>query len=204
MYKAEKRERQIISVKDAIRLPNLILDIRDKTMVLVLFKTGIRRKELLELNVDNIDFEAQSIILTPTPKRTNRTVFFDQETKIQLKRWLRVRENWSLDGNTKALFISRRGLRLSGQYLQNRIYKYATHAGLHDPNSKKPENRFSPHCCRHWNNTHLLRAGMKCEYVKWLRGDVPRESIDIYYHIDPEEVKQSYLNHMPIFGIWIC
>ena len=173
--------------------------------MLLLFKTGIRRKELVELDVEDINFQDQSIMVKPTPKRTNRTVFFDRETEIQLKRWLKARDSYGWNNTkktkTKALFINRRGFRLTGVYLQKKIAEYASHLGLHDPSSDKPEERFTPHCCRHWNNTHLLRAGMKREHVKWLRGDVPRESIDIYYHIDPEEVKQSYLNNMPIFGI---
>jgi integrase/recombinase XerD len=93
-YKRERNERRIISVKDAIRLVNSIIDTRDRTMVLLLFKTGIRRKELIELDVDDINFENMSITLKPTPKRSNRVVFFDTETANQLKKWLRARESW--------------------------------------------------------------------------------------------------------------
>lgn len=52
-----------------------------------------------------------------------------------------------------------------------------------------------------WNAIHLLRAGMSREFVKWLQGDVMREAIDIYNHIDAEDVRKSYLAHVPQLGV---
>jgi len=59
------------------------------------------------------------------------------------------------------------------------------------------EDRFTPHCCRHWFVTTLLKAGMSREHVKWLRGDAMQEAIDIYHHIDIQDVRESYLAHVP-------
>jgi integrase/recombinase XerD len=73
--------------------------------------------------------------------------------------------------------------------------------GLHDLTSDRLEAKFTPHCCRHWHATHLLQAGMRREYVQWLRGDKIKEAIDIYYHINPEDVRKSYLAHIPQLGI---
>ena len=53
------------------------------------------------------------------------------------------------------------------------------------------EERFGPHCCRHWFTTHLHRAGMPREFIQELRGDVRREAIDIYDHIGREELKKT-------------
>jgi hypothetical protein len=39
------------------------------------------------------------------------------------------------------------------------------------------------------------------EYVKWLRGDTIQEAVDIYYHIDPEDVRKSYMAHIPQQGV---
>ena len=137
--------------------------------MLLLLKTGIRRKELVELDLDDINFEDQSIQLKPTPKRTNRTVFFDYETLNQLKRWLRARDNWNHQGSN-ALFVSRKGARLRGQYLQRKIAEYARIVGLHNPNSKKLEDRFTPHAYRHFFTTVLRRAGMPREFNSRVKG----------------------------------
>jgi len=63
------------------------------------------------------------------------------------------------------------------------------------------EDRFMTHCFRHWFTTHLLRAGMPREYVKELRGDARNEAIDIYHHIDREDLRKSYLACIPELGI---
>jgi integrase/recombinase XerD len=77
--------RKLISIKEMTMLINSTLDIRDKAVITLLAKTGIRRNELITLDIDDIDWVEQSIRLKPTAKRTNRTVFFDDETAFILK-----------------------------------------------------------------------------------------------------------------------
>jgi len=181
------------------RLINSIMDPRDKTIAVLLAKTGIRRGELLIINVDDIDWEDYSINLKPTPKRSNRTVFFDNECTIVLRRWLRVRKK--LKPKSKALFISYNTLgRLSRNGTYNAIVKYARRLGFHNPDSPRLEDHFSPHCFRHWFTTWLLRNGMPREYVKELRRNKRLEAIDIYHHIDKEELRRAYLAYMPKLG----
>lgn len=79
--------------------------------------------------------------------------------------------------------------------------KVAKQVGLHDPNSDRMEDHFSPHSCRHWFTTHLQRAGMPREFIQELRGDARKEAIDIYDHIDRKELRESYLAHIPQMGI---
>ena len=73
--------------------------------------------------------------------------------------------------------------------------------GIHNPKSSKLEDRFSAHCCRHWFTTHLRHAGMPREFIQELRGDIRREAIDIYDHIDREELRRSYLSQILKLGI---
>lgn len=70
------------------RLVNSILDPRDKAMAVVLAKTGIRRGELLKIDVGDVNWQDYSITLKSIPKRSNRVVFFDDECALVLKRWL--------------------------------------------------------------------------------------------------------------------
>jgi integrase/recombinase XerD len=77
------------------------------------------------------------------------------------------------------------------------IEKAALQCGLHDAKSDRMEDHFSAHCCRHWFTTHLRRAVMPREFIQELRSDVRREAIDIYDHIDKEELRKSYLAHVP-------
>ncbi len=192
--------RKLISVDEMARLINSTMDVRDKAIITLLAKTGIRRKELITLDVEDIDWVDQSIRLKPTPKRNNRTIFFDDETAIILHRWVRARESRNEKGS-KALFINNLGTRLNRNGVYLAVTKPAEKLGLHNPNSDRIEDHFSPHCCRHWFTTHLRRAGMSREFIQELRGDVRKEAIDIYDHIDKKELRESYLAHIPQLGI---
>ena len=196
----EGQMRKLISVEEMAKLINSTLDVRDKAIITLLAKTGIRRKELITLDVDDINWVEQSMRLKPTPKRTNRTVFFDDETAIILHRWVRARESRNKKGS-KALFINNMGTRLNRNGVYLAVTKPAEKIGLHNPHSDRMEDHFSPHCCRHWFTTHLRRAGMPREFIQELRGDVRKEAIDIYDHIDKKELRESYLAHVPQLGI---
>jgi len=202
MYKndSEQAKRQLLSIEDTSRLVNFIMDPRDKAISVLLAKTGIRRGEMLKLDVDDIDWNNYSIVLKPTPKRSNRTVFFDDECSIVLRRWLKVREK--LNPTTKALFISYQTFeRLSRNGASNAVVKYAQKLGFHNSGSNNLKDHFGPHCFRHWFTTYLIRNGMPREYVKELRGDTRKEAIDIYHHIDKEELRKAYLACIPKLGI---
>ena len=194
------QERQLISVEAMGRLINSEMDIRNKAIIALLAKTGIRRGELISLDVDDVDLVEMRIKLKPTAKRSNRIVFFDAETAFILRRWLKVREGRNKKG-IPALFLNVMGDRLDRGGVLLLVAEAARRVGLHNPDSERMEDRFSPHCCRHWFTTHLRRAGMRREFIQELRGDSRREAIDIYDHIDLKELKEAYLAAIPQLGI---
>ena len=196
----DSQERKLISVEDMSKLVNSALDPRDKAIMVLLAKTGVRRGELVKMDVDDVNWVNYSVTLKPTPKRSNRRVFFDDEAALLLRRWLRMRDK--LGPQTDALFVNyndRGRLKRSGVY--NAVLKYAERLGLHDTSSTMLEDHFGPHCFRHWFTTYLLRNGMRREYVKELRGDRRGEAIDIYHHIDREELRKAYLAYVPKLGV---
>jgi len=199
-YKEDSEERKLISVEDMARLLNSTLDIRDKAVIALLAKTGIRRNELVTLDVPDVDLIEMRIRLKPTHKRTNRTVFFDDECSFILRRWLTIREGLNKKGST-ALFLNHEGERLNRTGVYNTVVEAAERVGLHDPTSERLEDHFGPHCCRHWFCTHLFRAGMRREYIKELRGDSRKEAFDLYNHIDLKELKEAYLACIPQLGV---
>jgi len=189
--------RQLISVEDASRLVASILNARDRAIILLLFKTGMRLNELTALDLDSLSLSKMEVVLKPTAKRTNRLLFFDYEAADALGAWLRARANIP---HGDALFPSREAERISGLTVDRMVAQRAAAIGLHKPGGRE-EERFTPHCCRHWFTTHLLRAGMRREYVQWLRGDRITEAIDIYFRIDPEDVRDAYMACAPQLGV---
>jgi integrase/recombinase XerD len=192
--------RKLISVEEMANLINCTLDLRDRAVIILLAKTGIRRHELVDLDVSDVDLIDLKIRLKPTAKRTNRTVFFDDECALILRRWLNIRESMNKK-NSSALFLNAEGDRLNRSGVYNLVTNAARCAGLHNPASDRLEDHFTPHCCRHWYCTHLFRAGMRREFIKELRGDSRRDAFDLYNHIDLKELKEAYLAAMPQLGI---
>lgn len=196
----EGQMRKLISTEEMKMLINSTVDIRDKAIITLLAKTGIRRNELITLDIEDIDWIDHSIKLKPTAKRSNRVIFFDDETAFILRRWLRARNSRD-KVNSKALFINSYGGRLNRNGIYLAITKAAERVGLHDPDSARMEDHFTPHCCRHWFTTYLRRSGMPREFIQELRGDARKEAIDIYDHIDRKELRESYLAHIPQMGV---
>jgi len=182
--------RRLLNIEEMSRLVNSILDPRDKAVIVLLAKTGIRRNELIRLDIDDIDWENYRIVLKKTPKRSNRVVFFDDEAAVVLRRWLRVREN--LKPKTKALFINYASKkRIDRNTVYNIVVKHSSRLGL----------KISPHDLRHWFTTWLRREKMPREFIKELRGDRRKEAVDIYDHIDEQELREAYLACIPKLGV---
>jgi len=66
-YKDEIQQRQIISVEDAAKMVRATIDTRDRAILLLFLKTGIRRNELITLDLENLDLQGMSLTLKPTP-----------------------------------------------------------------------------------------------------------------------------------------
>ena len=194
--------RKLVSIQEMSSFINSILDIRDKAIALLFAKTGIRRRELVTLDLDDVNWEDMSITLKPTHKRSNRVVFFDYECALVLQQWL-TKRSLVADPENKALFVSYidKKARLNRNGIGYMFVRWAELAGLHDAQSKKVEDHFTPQCCRHFFTTMLRRAGMPREFIMELRGDKRKDAMDIYDHIDKEELRKSYLAHIPQFGI---
>lgn len=192
-------KRKLIGIEEMGMLINSILDARDKAIVTLLAKTGIRRGELIRTDLEDINWQEQSITLKPARKRSNRVVFFDDECARILKRWMSIREK--LGAKSKALFPGENKDRICRNAVYDAVAKWAAKLGLHNPESKRMEDHFSPHCCRHWFTTWLRRNGMSREFIKELRGDKRKDAIDIYDHIDREELRKAYLAFIPQLGI---
>lgn len=161
-------------------------------------KSGLRKGELIAMNVENLNFKEMEFIVPDKPKRTGRLGFIDDETAVILHKYLEWREPRA---RTNALWISPMGHRIgvSENGPCEIIKKYARIIGIHDDNG--PLNKkFTTHCLRHFFTTHLRRSGMRRELIQELRGDSEKDAIDIYDHIDKEELRKSYLQHIPRFG----
>lgn len=190
--------RQLIDKNTMGDLVNIALKPRDKAIMALLAKTGVRRSELVAMDVSDINWSDLSIQLKNLPKRKgNRTVFFDEETGQVLRDWMEVRPRFQTGRESPALILNQEGERLGRTGVYDVVIKHATQLGIHDPDSDDSRERFTPHCFRHWFTTWLRREGMSREHLAELRGDVRDETVDYYVHIDKDELRREYLRCMP-------
>jgi integrase/recombinase XerC len=186
--------RRLLTVDEVRKLLANIINIRDQLIVLMLAKTGIRERELVSIDVNDIDFDRDIITLKRQKKRSNRTVFIDPELRSLLKLYLRNHNN------TRPLFLSRYGTRLSPEAVLAMVKMHAARCGLHNPEIKDPSKHVGVHNFRHFFTTVMWKngTGLPREYIKWLRGDkLGKEAMDIYLHLDQEDIRRKYLEVAP-------
>lgn len=200
-YKAgvDRDERRCISVDEAARIIITALDSRKQAIIILLAKTGMRVNELAALDVGDVDIGKKEILLKPTPKRSNRALFFDDEASRVLARWLSARESQGYPPDSGPLWTAIKYTRLHSRGIEDIVSGSSRLTGVGDPALGK--DHITPHYFRVFFTTHLLRAGMPRHYVQELRGDSGGAAIDIYTRVDREELRCSYLAHVPRLGV---
>lgn len=182
-------------VKELLRLAEK--ELLARTLILFLAKTGLRRGELIAMDMYDLDLERMEFRVKAKAKRSNRLGFIDHELAAALREYLDWREPLAKE---EALWITKGGYRVSKNFVYYTVTGYAEISGLHDPHGALCK-KFSTHNLRHFFTTQLRRAGMRREFIKELRGDRRGDAVDIYDHIDPEELRRSYLEYVPQLGI---
>ena len=114
-------QRKLLSVEEMGLLINSALGIRDKALMTVFAKTGVRRGELVSMDVGDVDFPLGRVKVKSKKKRSNPFVYFDDECAVLLGRWLRVRDQYA-DPSEVALFVGDLGARIG----RNMVYRVVT------------------------------------------------------------------------------
>ena len=191
--KDTRQEISLNAAKVIIRSSGFILD---RTLHLLFAKTGLRRGELLSLQLEDLDLKEYRIIIQLTGKRTEfRPIYFDDEFLFLLLDYLEWRQSYA---KSNYLFINpNTGKKMHKDYPGSYLKKIGLKMGIHEPNGPM-HKKLTPHCWRYFFTTQLYRSGMDYEYIQYLRGDVmATQSWQIYNHIDPEHVREEYLRCIP-------
>ncbi len=145
----------------------------------VLIYAGLRRSELLDLKLDDVNFEEMSLLVRSGKGSKSRKVFVPKPCIDALKEWLIARPN-NLDG---WLFPYDTGRRLHEKGLKTLLDEVCSIAGMPDaPNIK-------PHSIRHWRATDLLRSGADLISIMTFLGHTDLRTTQIYLHCDEERIR---------------
>lgn len=162
---------------------------RDRTMLEVLYATGLRVSELVNLQHGQINLN-QGVIRILGKGNRERLIPLGEEAV----RWLLEFEHGArgeilLERQTDFLFPTRRGDRMTRQAFWHIIKRYARKAGI--------SKALSPHTLRHAFATHLLNHGADLRVVQMLLGHSDLSTTQIYTHVARERMKELHSQHHP-------
>jgi site-specific recombinase XerD len=172
---------------DVKRLLNVLDNVRDRAMILVLLRTGMRIGELLSCKVMDVNFADKKILIFEGEKnRIGRAVCLSDDACHALKDWFYHR-----DLNKEKLFYSQYRQAMSYSAASAMFKKYLNIAGL-------SHKGYSLHCLRHTFATDLLNAGMRLECLQQLLGHSSLEMTLRYARLTDRTREQEYYKAMAI------
>lgn len=180
--KTLSREQAKTAVEAPAGAEDDIAALRDRAILELLYSSGLRRAELLNLAAQ--DFSPNLCEVRVTGKGSKqRVVPVGGPAREALAAWLRVRANWA-GKEEPALFVGRQGGRLSASTLAQRLHYWAQRAGL--------DTRLHPHRLRHSFATHLLEESADLRAVQELLGHARLSTTQVYTHVDFQRLARAY------------
>jgi len=162
---------------------------RDRTMLEVLYATGVRVSELINLTLGQINLN-QGVLRIVGKGDRERLIPLGDEAQDWIREFIDgPRGEILLERQTEYLFPTRRGDRMTRQAFWHIIKRYAKKAGI--------GKKLSPHTVRHAFATHLLNNGADLRVVQLLLGHSDVSTTQIYTHVARERMKELHERHHP-------
>jgi integrase/recombinase XerD len=165
------------------------LGLRDRTMLELIYASGLRVSELVTLKTFNVSM-SEGVLRVLGKGSKERLVPFGQVARDWISRYLADARPAILDGQqTEDLFVTGRGQGMTRAMFWVIVKKQAAAAGITAP--------LSPHTLRHAFATHLLNHGADLRAVQMLLGHADISTTTIYTHVARERLKQLHAAHHP-------
>jgi len=172
---------------DVRKLLSVIEDIRDRALILLLLRTGIRIGEALGLRLNDLDMRGRKVHLYQGEKNSmGRVVYLSDDVLLALKLWLRQR-----DQNKEFVFYGRGNKPICYSTGRSRFVKCIQKAGLE-------QKGYTVHCLRHTFASELLNAGMRLECLQQLLGHQDIEVTRRYARLTDRTREEEYFRAMAI------
>ena len=158
-------------------------EIRDKAMLELMYSSGLRVSELINLERSNISLANQTVKVMGKGFKERKLPIGEIATNTIETYINKVRIN-NVGNKSKYLFLNNKGKPITRQYMFKMIQKYALRVGI--------TKKISPHTLRHSFATHLLENGANLRLVQTLLGHVNISTTQIYTHIDTRRIIDAY------------
>ena len=194
----ERLPRSILSLTDMRRLlrqPDVstVLGFRDRTIFEVLYSTGLRRSELLNLDIEDANLESGFLLVRQGKGGKDRVVPIGRVASRYLETYLAgIRPELLKNGpdpKAGAIFLSTRGKRMSCNTLNDLVPRYARQAGL--------SISVSPHTFRHSCATHMVRNRAGLRHVQEMLGHKHLTTTQTYVRLTMADLKEAHSKFHP-------
>jgi integrase/recombinase XerC len=155
---------------------------RDRAILELLYSSGLRLAELIDLDLGDVDLADQTVRVTGKGNK-DRIIPVGRYARRAIADWLRLRGEFA-SAKAKALFVSTQGNRLSPRSVQSRVSYWAKRQGI--------DTRVYPHLFRHSFATHLLESSHDLRGVQELLGHTNISTTQVYTHLDFQHLAQIY------------
>ena len=163
--------------------------IRDRLIFEFLYGTGCRISELVNTDLQDIDFDDNIIKIRFGKGSKQRLIPLGKSLKISVEAYvIQVRNNLLNSNKSDALLLNSRGKRLTRQSIWSVINKYAIEQGIKD---------LTPHTLRHAFATHLLEGGADVRVVQELLGHSSINTTQIYTHVTVDKLRETFIQTHP-------
>ncbi len=188
--RAEKHLPATISAEDVDRLlaapsTSTPAGMRDRAMLELLYATGLRVSELVALNIEDVDLDAGTVRCMGKGRKERVLPVYDRAREALAHYLEKGRPKLLGEGNQEnALFLNRRGTRLTRQGLWLIIKRYVQEVNI--------KENVTPHTLRHSFATHMLRGGADLRAVQQMLGHANISTTQIYTQVTNERMREVY------------
>ena len=156
--------------------------LRDKLIIEILYSTGIRISELVNIKVKDIDFYNNQILILGKGNK-ERYVIFGNTLKDMLKEYI------SIKSDSEYLITNKYNKKMSTRSIEEIVKKIVKIDGI--------KNKVTPHTIRHTFATHMLNEGADLRVVQELLGHENLKTTEVYTHVSNERLRSVYLSSHP-------
>lgn len=194
MPKFEKELPDVINRDELQKLRNVIdtskiLGLRDRLIIELLYSSGLRSVELINLSEYMVDIEEREIRVIGKGGK-ERFTFFSENAKKWLIKYIAEKQKQYKNYTPDAIIVNSKGRKLTTRSLRRLISGHAKNAGI--------EKEITPHVFRHSFAVELLNKGIDMEYLQELLGHSSLSTTQMYTHVNKNLLRDIYMNTHPL------
>ena len=181
------KENEMDRLLDAESWTESFEDVRDRTVIMTFYETGIRLSELIGLDDSVVDFSNRQLKVTGK-RNKQRVIPFGEELLATLRDYMKCRDK-EADRQSEALFVTAKGQRMTSSQVREAVRKNLSKVCT--------LKKRTPHVLRHTFATAMLNNKAGIESVKKLLGHESLSTTEIYTHTTFEQLKREYYSAHP-------